>query len=108
MAVDPTDEDGGARRGGEGWSSFAVGASGDHDTTSLRILADILGYRLDYLRGWCSRGEKSWRDTPECGADRMNPTERVDAGARERERERVLDEGRREIAEEEKERRWKG
>jgi len=30
---------------------------GDHDTTSLRILADILGYRLEYLRGRCSRGE---------------------------------------------------
>ncbi|KYM86835.1 hypothetical protein ALC53_03758, partial [Atta colombica] len=30
---------------------------GDHDTTSLRILADILGYRFEYLRERCSRGE---------------------------------------------------
>lgn len=94
MAVDPTGVDGGTRRGGEGWSSLAVGASGDHDTTSLRILADILGYRLKYLRGRCSRGEVG--ETHPSSADGTNPTKRVDARARER--ERAVDEGRREIA----------
>lgn len=39
---------------GEG--SPVIGAN-VHDTTSLRILADILGYRLKYLRGRCSRGK---------------------------------------------------
>lgn len=34
----------------------AIGAN-VHDTTSLRILADILGYRLKYLRGQSSRGK---------------------------------------------------
>lgn len=68
-----------------------VGASGDHDTTSLRILADILGYRLKYLRGRCSREVGG---THPSSADGTNPTERVDTRAR----ERMVDEGRREIA----------
>lgn len=55
---------------------------GDHDTTSLRILADILGYRLKYLRGRCSRGEVG--GTHPSSADGMNPTKRVDMRARER------------------------
>lgn len=82
MAVDPTDEDGGARRGGEGWFSLAVGVSSDHDTTSLRILADILGYRLEYLRGRCSREVGGAHPS---SADGTNPMEGVDMRARERE-----------------------
>lgn len=72
---------------------------GDHDTTSLRILADILGYQLKYLRGRCSRGEVSGTHP---SADGTNLMERVDTRAR----ERAVDEERREVAQ--RERRWKG
>lgn len=57
LAVDPSGGGGEAKckeRGGEG--SPAIGANVD-DRTSLRILADIPGYRLEYLRGQCSRGK---------------------------------------------------
>lgn len=113
MEVDPTGVGGGMRR--RGWSTFAVGAS-DHDTASLRILADILGYRLKYLRGPCvfSEAESArthTRDSIRVGGranlvERVSERERANARARdigcqrerERARDRVADVGRGEIA----------